>query len=439
MKLIKSLFILLMFFLIIQCSQKKPFIESGELPEGIKYVKKLFWEQRKHLKKLPLLSLEEKKLIKKLSSTHSEDKEVRVKVDSIPPSANVIIDGIKIGKTPVVLHGVKIGRHFIKVMLDTYKSSTKIVDLKPGKNIKIDFKMQKYLSVLYVNSSLKKAKVYLDKKFVGFTPLKLKNITMGMHELWLQKIVNGKKYYGYEEIWVNQENKAWNVKMRPYIIPRDFVKIPGGWFIMNLKPQQDGEGPARRVYVSSFYISKYETTNKNFKKVFQNHVISPYSARDMQPVTNVSWYQAYLYAKKMGYRLPTEAEWDKAARGGRNRRLAIKGGMRRYSPGVTVWMAHDNLTKQSVEVNKMSSNRYGIYNMSGNANEWVNDWYAGSYFRWGKNKNPKGPEFGAKKVMRGSSWLNWAFLANLSTRYRYLPDEKKHVGGFRCAINAWMN
>ncbi len=418
--------------------KNKPFKEYEKLPEGIRYTTKIFWKQRKHITKRTLLNDKDKKLIKECASTHSQNHEGEIKIESIPPAANVIIDGIKIGKTPISLHGVKAGRHFIKIMLDTFKNSTQIITVKANKTIRLKIRLQKYLSNLYINSSIKKAKVYLDNRFVGLTPVKLKNITMGVHRIWLQKIVKGKKYYGYGEIWLNQENKAWNIKMKPYVIPVNFVKIPAGWFKMGINPQQKGEGPTRRVFTNAFYISKYETTNKEFKSIIKNHKPSPYSSDDTQPVTNVTWYEAYLYAKRMGLRLPTEAEWEKAARGGKNLQIAIKGGRKAYRPKRTVWMNFEGLEQGSTNVKNMSPNTYGLYNMSGNANEWVFDWYDEKYFIWGTRKNPAGPEFGTLKVMRGSSWIDKGYLANLATRYKYYPDERKHFGGFRCALNAWI-
>lgn len=431
---IRIILLLIMITVITHC---KTGTTTEGVSDGIQFVTKKLWEQRIRSVTEPEVTPEERQQIAQLITTHTEGTG-DISVDSIPPSANVIINGRKMGKTPVVLHGVQPGRHIIKVMLDTFKSASRIIELKDGKTVKVKFQLQKYLSDLHIHSDMPGADVFLDGRKVGKTPVKLQDITMGKHTVWLQLEKDGVRYYGFEEIWLNEENKAWKIGMRKYVIPPHFVKIPAGKFKMGITPQFPDEGPPRDVYTEEFYISKYEVTNEEFLKVFHSHTPSPYSKGSRNPVTNVTWFEAYLYAKAMGYRLPTEAEWDKAARGGKNLRLAITGGFGAFSPRRTIWMGLETLEEGSAPVGKHRSNPYGVHDMSGNANEWVNDWYDENYFQWSTNINPPGPEFGTLKVMRGSSWHDKGFLANLSTRYKYLPDERKHFGGFRCALNAWI-
>jgi formylglycine-generating enzyme required for sulfatase activity len=429
----KLLILISVFTALLGCKGK-----GAEVSSSAGYVTAPYWEQMKTSAAKIGLTIQEKQQVKSLASTYKSGYG-DIYINTIPPAANVIIDGIKVGKSPVILHKVQAGRHFIKIMLDTYKSVTKVLEIKKSKKIKLNLELQKYLTDIKINSSKKGAKVYIDGKYFGITPLSLNDVTMGNHVVWLQYVENGIKYCGYEEIWVNAENKAWNIKLREYKIPENFVKIPEGYFTMGIATNYPDERPKRKVYTSAFYISKYEVTNEEFLRLFPSHKTSLYSNGPKHPATNVTWYEAYIYAKKNGFRLPSEAEWEKAARGGKSRRLAIRGGFSAYSPGRTVILGLETLEVGSSPVGSSRTNDYGLYDMSGNANEWVNDWYGEDYFKWGTDTNPRGPEFGIKKAMKGSSWFDKAFLANLSTRYKYLPDERKQFAGFRCALNAWIN
>ncbi len=240
-----------------------------------------------------------------------------------------------------------------------------------------------------------------------------------------------------------------------------FVTVDGGSFNMGCtSPNQDecnyDEFPVRQVTVSSFQISKYETTNKQFAE-FLNQVgassdgslsgvqyifISNEMCRikysgngfvvesgaDDLPVMAVAWEGAKAFCEYAGGRLPTEAEWEFAARGGNQSHNY------NYSGGNVIndvaWNANNSFAIPQ-KVGTRQANELGIYDMSGNAMEWCSDWYLWNYYQTGENNNPTGPATGNEKVVRGGSVFNGADDCRVSDRYWHEPQNVLNSVGFR--------
>lgn len=238
--------------------------------------------------------------------------------------------------------------------------------------------------------------------------------------------------------------------------------VPNGKFVMgssdpNLYALDRDENPAHSVYLDAFYIDKYEVTNYLYKICVEAGVCAePHykdsnthtqyygvSEFDNYPVINVDWYQAKAFCEWRGARLPTEAEWEKTARGidGRVYPWGV------YEIGVTYVGSNADDT---AEVGSFPSGKsvYGAYDMAGNVWEWVNDWYESNYYATlGDNAvNPQGPAEGSSKVLRGSSWLPLGYVRGqgiwneqderTSNRYRDFPLRFYNDVGFRCAKDA---
>lgn len=200
------------------------------------------------------------------------------------------------------------------------------------------------------------------------------------------------------------------------------------------------ETPQHVVYVDAFYIDKYEVTNAQYKKFIEatGHRVPSYWDDEKfnhpnQPVVGVSWEDAVAYAKWAGKRLPTEAEWEKAARGTDGRKY----------PWGNEWdssKCNSNAGGDKYEFTAPVSNfpasasPYGVMDMAGNVEEWIYDWYDKAAYRRGPKRNPKGPDSGSMRVLRGGSWYdtNWKYL-RCAGRPRGIPDSGTSFIGFRCA------
>jgi formylglycine-generating enzyme required for sulfatase activity len=219
------------------------------------------------------------------------------------------------------------------------------------------------------------------------------------------------------------------------------VLVPAGEFTMGSNLGED-EKPARRVYLNAFYMDKFEVTVGQYARYLEvtdmeeppdwNLMNQPQHQR--RPVVNVSWEDAVNYCKWAGKRLPTEAEWEKAARGtdGRIYPWGNEAPTRLHANyGRKEWDNHQALTPVgSFEEGKSP---YGIYDMAGNAWEWVFDWYDHDYYKKGSKKNPIGPAKGEGKVVRGGSWLYVPEFLRSAHRFDAHPTNRLFGYGFRCA------
>jgi len=217
----------------------------------------------------------------------------------------------------------------------------------------------------------------------------------------------------------------------------DMVYVKGGTFMMGATPEQEGdcyarEKPVHEVTLSDFYIGKYPVTQAQWKAVMAKK--PSHFKGDNLPVEFMSWNDAQEFIRKLNhmtgndYRLPTEAEWEYAARGG-NRSLGYK-----YSGSDDIeevaWYINNSGYKLH-PVGTKKANELGIYDMSGNAWEWVSDWDG----KYGGNpqSNPQGPADGSNRIVRGGSWDYHAKHARVSFRYYRAPGLRLSFLGFRLA------
>ena len=237
----------------------------------------------------------------------------------------------------------------------------------------------------------------------------------------------------------------------------------------------DDEKPIHEVCVDDFYLGEHEVTNAEFKKFIDEtgyktsaekegtgwglskygakggewgkkkglnwkHPIYPaddVSGKMNHPVVQVSWYDAQEYIKwlnrktERNYRLPTEAEWEYAARsGGRKEKYA--GTSKKSDLGDYAWYL-ENSRVTTHPVKTKLPNFLGLYDMTGNVSEWVSDWYGKDYYRNSPKDNPKGPGSGEYRALRGGSWAHFPLYFRATFRYWDIPDLRDLLYGFRIA------
>lgn len=252
--------------------------------------------------------------------------------------------------------------------------------------------------------------------------------------------------------------------------------IPAGEFIRGSNDFEPDEKPQEKVFVSEFHIDLHEVTNKEFNECLAagkcrecmktgqcNYVGARYGWRykkDDQPVSGVSWFTAREYCEFRGKRLPTEAEWEKAARGPDGnlyswgnepadcaRAIIQIGEGKKGIKGCFTKRLEPEWHMHTAAVMSRPPGAYGLYDMAGNVHEWVNDWYSKSYAACGekcRGRDPKGPCDGAEvcpgykeRSVRGGSWWWTAGYARAAKRRGNVPGnmpmEHYHHFGFRCA------
>jgi len=231
------------------------------------------------------------------------------------------------------------------------------------------------------------------------------------------------------------------------IIGRDgapMVFVSAGDFTMGSDQGDEDERPVHRVSLDAFYVDKYEVTIARFGK-FVTAIMSepPWgfanqeapTKRGDQPVRWVTWMEATAYCAWVGKRLPTEAEWEKAARGTDAR--TYPWGNDPPTSAQAVFALMDGAEASSaVGLREDGKSPYGAIDMAGNLYEWVADWYEEDFYHHSPPRNPRGPEKGGSKVQRGGSFTNAAYRLRASFRTKGEPTEHHPRVGFRCAQDA---
>lgn len=253
--------------------------------------------------------------------------------------------------------------------------------------------------------------------------------------------------------------KRHKVKSKPTPVDTSFVLVEGGSFKMGSdKPVEPHESPSHQVTVNSFYIKKTEVTFEEFDKYTKatgkDSALAGAWGRGLQPVFMVSWFDAVQYCNWLseqqklskyyiingreisvvdtanGYRLPTEAEWEYAARGGNKSRHTYFAGSDTINE---VGWYIDNSEGRTHPVRQKRPNELGLYDMNGNVWEWVWDVYDWNYYKTSPAIDPRGPASGPYRVMRGGAWYNYGNYAQVTTRQNHDPGFRQNSVGFRIA------
>ena len=219
--------------------------------------------------------------------------------------------------------------------------------------------------------------------------------------------------------------------------------VPAGEFTMGSAAGDSDEQPEHRVYLDAFLIDKYEVSVGQYAAFLQAKGVEPPTdwktmnqpAHQKRPAANMDSVDAAGYCKWVNKRLPTEAEWEKAARG-TDGRIYPWGNEpptpRHANFGKRDWNNHGSL--EPVGSFEEGKSPYGLYDMAGNVWEWVSDWYDFRYYKSSPSKNPTGPSSGGTKVIRGGAWNGNARALRSANRSVISPTDQG-LTGFRCAKN----
>ncbi len=240
---------------------------------------------------------------------------------------------------------------------------------------------------------------------------------------------------------LREANKAMPAPGQVRDNPKDglkYVRIPPGTFMMGCSLGNDcpsQEKPSHQVTISKgFWLGQTEVTVRAYKRFAgaagrqmpEAPNFNTGWTNENMPVVNVSWDDAHDYCTWAGGRLPTEAEWEYAARGGSTEA--------RYGDIDAIAWYNGNSGNQTHEVAQKHANGFGLFNMLGNVWEWVIDWYDPNYYQNSPPQDPEGPASGQERVLRGGSWDSVPGVVTVSYRFSYLPGAKSgDIVGFRCA------
>lgn len=261
--------------------------------------------------------------------------------------------------------------------------------------------------------------------------------------------------------WTESGKKLAMERVANWKTKGEMIVVPAGEFLMGSDKKTDrlayrGEIPQRRVYLDAFAIDKYEVTNLHYLKFILATGRNPqldwrYDGGNFQeamahhPIMHVTWHDADAYCKWAGQRLPTEAEWEKAARGEDGRMNpwgSQSAGLSRANFGRTGLSGpvRDRPERSlmyppiiAVDKYENSVSPYGLYQTMGNVAEWVSDWYDQGYYKTAPDRNPQGPATGTQKAFRGGGWMDSTTTMRVAMRNGTDPNTKINWLGFRCA------
>ncbi len=324
-----------------------------------------------------------------------------------------------------------------------------------------------YFGAIQVTSRLE-GDLYLDgKKTQYLTPgavAMLKNLPAGQHEL---RIDGDETWMQLVDVTRGQTAEVTARSRKNLKVENQWILVEGDTYKMGSANGDPAAGPEHRVKVSDFAIQQHEVTNAEYAGFMQLYgtdkvkdgpwagesMVTPHRTGlqetgsgwqaqpgfEQHPVINITWFGADAYCRFIGGRLPTEAEWEFAATGGRTSKGDITAYAGSHEPAGVAW-TYENANNTPNRVMTKNPNSLDIYDMSGNVWEWCSDWYDDDYYktcdRDGKVSDPQGPAAGIYRVIRGGSWSYKNRFATTTTRNKTHPGATYYDVGFRCVKRA---
>ena len=368
-------------------------------------------------------------------------------VQTKPQGAAIFIAGKKMGLAPITLTDLTPGNVTVEADgLPGYNMARKTVKITAGQKTPVTLELPIATGLIDIKSVPENAKWHLDGKHIGATPYKNAKVKPGRHLVTI-------KHKGYEdqssEITVTAgKTTAVVIVLKKITQPKgktwteseftnmEFIWVEGGSFRMG---DQFGDGdsdekPVHEVRVDGFYMGKFEITQAQWHTIMGDNP-SKFKKGDNYPVEKVSWVDTQEFIRKLSqksgktFRLPTEAEWEYAARSG--------GKKEKYSGGDSLdkvaWY-NGNSKRTTHPVGGKAANGLGLHDMSGNVWEWCADWYDENYYNDSPRDNPKGPSLGLDRVFRGGGLLDSPWFVRVADRLRVEPGDRGCYLGFRLVL-----
>ena len=359
-------------------------------------------------------------------------------INSQPMGAKILIDGEDFGTTPRVIKNILVGEHTLSLVKQGCAKLEKTFTLKEKEMLSLNEKLESG-KIITVTTDKEGDEIYVDGTFAGHSPL---DVSIGYGTHTVKAIRNGKSVEKSFDVRENGGESSitffGNQTITVKGVSFDMVYVEGGSFDMGATYEQvdnalDNEKPVHRVTLSGYYIGMYEVTQELWEAVMGSN--PSYHAASQYPVESVSWNDCKEFVSRLSsltgmiFRLPTEAEWEYAARGG-NKSLHYKySGSDNIDDVAWYW---DNSGKKTHAVGTKSPNELGIYDMSGNVWEWCSDRY-GDYSA-GAQTNPQGPSAGSDRVLRGGRWGSRARYCRVSNRDYGDPGNSLSRSGLRLVL-----
>ena len=374
-----------------------------------------------------------------------------VSVTCPTPAVSLYVDKKSVGMAPWT-GSLKEGMHLIEAKKDGYRSQQRTINLSQQQRLDVAFaELAAIQGNLSINYKPFGADVYIDGKKVGQSPRVFNGIMVGNHKVEIKKdgygtdsktvsILEGQTA-SLSGVLTTHTSSSGNTITIPVKdgISIDMVRVEAGTFTMGATPEMkkpyNYEKPTHSVTLTNdYYIGKYEVTQALWKAVMGNN---PSNFKgDNLPVEMVSWDDCQEFISKLNritgktFRLPTETEWEYAARGGKKSRGYQYSGSNNLSE--VAWYK-ENSGYKTHAVGTKQANELGIHDMSGNVLEWCQDWY-GEY-NSSSQLNPTGANSGSYRVRRGGCWFDLARYCRSSSRRSFTPGGRDNDLGLRLVLS----
>ena len=358
-------------------------------------------------------------------------------------AADIYVDGQKRG-TQQWTGSLKAGNYTIECRQANHKSSTQYITVNEGETKTFDLTPPTPITgKLSISSTPLDADITIDGQSYGKTPKLIPNLLIGLHQITLSKsgFAEEKSQVEIKEEQITELNLTLNDRPKENIftvtnkgktVSFKMIRVEAGTFQMGGNEYK----PIHSVTLTNdYYIGETEVTQELWEVVMGSNPSRFKGAQN--PVEMVSWEDCKTFINKLNsltgqhFRLPTEAEWEYAARGGNKSQGYTYSGSNNLKD--VAWY-EDNSRSETHPVKTKAPNELGIYDMSGNVYEWCQDWYDGSYYENAPSTNPTSPASGSSRVLRGGGWNDSAWYCRSANRYCSTPSYASGDLGLRLAL-----